>query len=183
MRVMILCEWIVFVCIMGFLIASLTILKLRNCMIWSLSIWKWSVLVLVIFCGPLFTEWLTNVLVFGIERNFILKKKVLYFVYSLKKSFWVFIWLGLILLAWALLINRGVKRSKNTTRILNYITRALASSLIGAAMWMVKTLLVKLLASSFHVNRFFDRIQESIFHQYVLQTLSGPVDEIFWGDW
>lgn len=24
------------------------------------------------------------------------------------------------------------------------------------------------------MNRFFDRIQESIFHQYVLQTLSGP---------
>ena len=39
---------------------------------------------------------------------------------------------------------------------------------------MVKTLVVKLLASSFHVKRFFDRIQESIFHQYVLQTLSGP---------
>ena len=39
---------------------------------------------------------------------------------------------------------------------------------------MVKTFLVKLLVSSFHVKRFFDRIQESIFHQYVLQTLSGP---------
>uniref|UniRef100_A0A803NFT9 Mechanosensitive ion channel MscS domain-containing protein n=1 Tax=Cannabis sativa TaxID=3483 RepID=A0A803NFT9_CANSA len=37
-----------------------------------------------------------------------------------------------------------------------------------------KTLLLKILASSFHVNTFFDRIQESIFHQYVLQTLSGP---------
>ncbi|KAL2945138.1 Mechanosensitive ion channel protein 10 [Bienertia sinuspersici] len=36
------------------------------------------------------------------------------------------------------------------------------------------TILIKTLALSFHVKRFFDRIQESLFHQYVLQTLSGP---------
>ncbi|KAH7854267.1 hypothetical protein Vadar_011909 [Vaccinium darrowii] len=118
--------------------------------------------------------WFINVLVFLIERNFLLKKKVLYFLYGLKNSVRVAIWLGLVLLAWGLLISRGVKRSKHTTRIMNYITRGIASSLIGAVMWMVKTLAVKLLASSFHVTRFFDRIQESIFNQYVLQTLSGP---------
>lgn len=32
---------------------------------------------------------------------------------------------------------------------------------------------MKILASSFHMTKFFDRIQESIFHQYVLQALSG----------
>lgn len=173
-RVMILLEWIVFICIIRFLIASLYILKLRNCTIWSLAIWKWYVLVLVIFCGRLLTGWFTNVLVFGIERSFILKNKVLYFVYSLKKSFRVFTWLALILLAWGLLINRGVKRSRKTTKILNYITRGIASCLIGAALWILKTFLVKLLASSFHVTNFFDRIQESILHQYILRTLSGP---------
>ncbi|KAM7517510.1 hypothetical protein LguiB_016472 [Lonicera macranthoides] len=167
-------ELIAFVCIMIVLVASLTIHRLTKSKVWSLEIWKWSVLVLVIFCGRLVTEWCSNVLVFLFERNYFMKKKVLYFVYSLKKSVRVFIWLGLVLLAWALLINRGVPRSRRTTRILNYITRALASSLIGAAMWMLKTLVVKLLASSFHVKRFFDRIQESLFHQYVLQTLSGP---------
>ncbi|KAL1823908.1 mechanosensitive ion channel protein 10 isoform X2 [Daucus carota subsp. sativus] len=173
-RVMILLEWVVFICIVGFLIASLYIPKLRNCTIWSLAIWKWSVLVLVIFCGRMLTGWFTKVLVFGIERSFILKNKVLYFVYSLKKGFRVFLWFALILLAWGLLINRGVKRSRETTKILNYITRGLASCLIGAALWMVKTFLVKLLASSFHVTNFFDRIQESILHQYILRTLSGP---------
>ncbi|PPS05392.1 hypothetical protein GOBAR_AA15272 [Gossypium barbadense] len=38
----------------------------------------------------------------------------------------------------------------------------------------VKTLLVKVLASSFHVSTFFDRIQDSLFNQYVIETLSGP---------
>ncbi|XAR67115.1 hypothetical protein NMG60_11013551 [Bertholletia excelsa] len=161
-KAVILLEWAVFVCMMAVLIASLTVHKLHY-KISSLEIWKWCLLILVIFSGRLFTEW-----------NFLLKKKVLYFVYSLKKSVRVFIWLSLVLLAWGLLINRGVKRSRKTTRILNHITRALASSLFGTGMWVLKTLFVKLLASSFQTKRFFDRIQESLFHQYVLQTLSGP---------
>ena len=46
--------------------------------------------------------------VFLIEMNFLLKKKVLYFVYGLKRSVQVFIWLGLVLLAWGLLFDGGV---------------------------------------------------------------------------
>lgn len=170
---MVVFEWILFVCITAVLISSLTVDKLKDTLIWSLQLWKWSVLVLVIFCGRLFTDWLSNVLVFLIEKNFLLKKKVLYFVFGLKKSIRVVIWLALILVAWVLLINRGVKRTKETSNVLNYITRGIVSTLVGAVMWMVKTLLVKMVASSFHVRTYFDRIQESIFHQYILQALSG----------
>ncbi|CAL5360310.1 unnamed protein product [Camellia sinensis] len=38
-------------------------------------------------------------------------------------------------------VNRGVKQSRKTRRILNYVTMALASCLIGAGMWMAKTFL------------------------------------------
>ncbi|KAL8215494.1 hypothetical protein R6Q57_022331 [Mikania cordata] len=162
-----------FVCITVVLILSTTMNKL-NKEIWSLELWKWCVLVLVIFCGRLFSEWFTNTVVFLIEKEFLLKKKVLYFVYSLQKSVRFFIWIGLILLTWGLLISRGVHRSRDTTKVLNYITRGIASTLVGAGAWILKTLFVKLLASKFHVKIFFDRIQENIFHQYVLQTLSGP---------
>lgn len=99
---------------------------------------------------------------------------MLYFVYGLKNSVQVCIWLGLVLLSWFLLFNQGVRRSPKTAKVHNYISRFLASLLIGSVIWLVKTLLMKILASSFHMSRFFDRIQESIFHQYVLQTLSGP---------
>jgi hypothetical protein len=109
MKKMVLLEWIAFVCIMGILIASLTVHKLQSTVIWGLELWKWC-----------------------------------------------------------------VKRTRRTSRVLNYITRALAGCLIRADIWLVKNLLVKLLASSFQCMRFFDRIQESIFHQYVLRTLSGP---------
>ncbi|KAL3535551.1 hypothetical protein ACH5RR_004012 [Cinchona calisaya] len=170
----ILIQWIAFFSILGFLIVSLTVDKLSSLYVWGLHIWRWCVLVLVFTCGHLVTQWFTDLLVVFIERNYLLKNKVLYFLYSLRKSFRVSLWLSLVLITWELLINRGVKRSRNTMRVLNYVTRGIASSLIGAAMWMVKTFLVKLLASSYHVQAFFDKIQESIFHQYVLQTLSGP---------
>ncbi|XP_022731931.1 mechanosensitive ion channel protein 10-like [Durio zibethinus] len=173
-KFLLLVEFVAFICIMGLLIASLTVHKLEKTKIWDLELWKWCVLILVIFCGRLFTEWMMNIVIFLIEKNYLLKKKVLYFVYGLKGSVRVFVWLSLVLLAWGLLFQLGVKRSKETNRVLNYITRALASFLIGSAIWLAKTLFVKLLASSFQCTRFFDRIQESIFHQYILRNLSGP---------
>ncbi|KAK1654003.1 hypothetical protein QYE76_071808 [Lolium multiflorum] len=36
------------------------------------------------------------------------------------------------------------------------------------------TILQWVLASSFHVSSYFDRIQEALFNQYVIETLSGP---------
>ncbi|WCJ42759.1 Mechanosensitive ion channel family protein [Euphorbia peplus] len=173
-KVSMLFELTVFICFIVLLVCSLTIDKLQDAFIWGLGLWKWCVLVLVIFCGRLVTQWFINILVFLIERNFLLRKKVLYFVYGLKKSVQAVIWLSLVLLAWGLLFNRGVKRTRDTAKVLNYITRGLAACVIGAVIWLVKTLLIKLLASSFHVTRFFDRIQEAVFHQYVLRALSGP---------
>lgn len=167
-------EVVLFVFIMVLLISSLTVEKLINTTIWGLSVWKWCLLVLVTFCGLLVSYWFVNMFVFLIELNFLLKKKVLYFVHGLKKSLQVLIWLGLVLLTWVLLIiNHGVQRSKLTTRILDGVTWTLVSLLIGAFLWFLKTLSLKILASSFHVKSFFDRIQESLFHQYVLQVLSG----------
>ncbi|GLT71941.1 hypothetical protein SLA2020_439230 [Shorea laevis] len=166
-------ELIVFACILGWLVASFTAERLKTLMVWGLEFWKWCVLVMVIFSGMLVTNWFMHVVVFLIERNFLLRKKVLYFVHGLKKSVQVYIWLSLVLLTCVLLVNHGVKRSKTATKILGYVTRTLVSLLIGSFLWLMKTLLLKILASNFHVNTFFDRIQESIFHQYVLQTLSG----------
>ncbi|XP_017419993.1 mechanosensitive ion channel protein 10-like [Vigna angularis] len=167
-------ELFAFACIVGFFVACLTVNELKKRLIWGLELWKWCVLALVVLCGRLVTEWFINILVFLIERNFLFKKKVLYFVYGVKKSVQGFIWLSLVLLTWGLLFNHGVERTRKVTKILNYITRALASCLLGAAIWLVKTLLIKLLASKFQSTRFFDRVQESIFHQYILKTLSGP---------
>ncbi|KAK8535319.1 hypothetical protein V6N12_056841 [Hibiscus sabdariffa] len=171
-------ELLVFLFLLGCLIASLTLDKLEKTQIWGLHVWKWCVLVMVIFCGMLVTNWFMHLVVFLIEINFLLRKKVLYFVHGLKKSVQVFIWLSLVLVTWVLLFL-GVERSKTATKILDGVTWTLVSIVIGSFLWLVKTLLLKILASNFHMNKFFDRIQESVFHHYVLRTLSGlPFMEI-----
>ncbi|KAJ0981166.1 hypothetical protein J5N97_009421 [Dioscorea zingiberensis] len=86
LKVRILIEWSILVSSMGCLITSLLVHGLKNFVIWGLEIWKWCLMVIVICCGRLVTQWFITVLVFLIERNFLLRKKVLYFVYGLKNS-------------------------------------------------------------------------------------------------
>ncbi|KAK3438770.1 hypothetical protein EUGRSUZ_C03567 [Eucalyptus grandis] len=173
-RKVVLAQWVAFVCITGLLIASLTIRVLRNTVIWHVHLWGWCLLMLAIFCGRLVTHWLITLLISLIERKYLLKRNVLYFLVALKDSAEVFAWLGLVFLAWVWLIDHRVKRSRPTTGILNRVTRALASCLLGAALWLIKTFLIKLLAASFQCKRFFDRIQDDIFQYYVIRKLSNP---------
>ncbi|GLT45010.1 hypothetical protein SLA2020_188760 [Shorea laevis] len=166
-------EWVVFICFVGCLIGSLTIRKFENDLIWGLELWKWCVLVLVIFCGRLLTRWAMNVVVFLIRRKYVRNEKVLYFVFGVRKSVRFSVWLCLVLVVWILLVKRGVKRPKETSDILNDITRGLASCLLGAFLWLLKTLFVKTVAAHYQCKRFFDRIKEAIFQQHVVEVLSG----------
>ncbi|XP_062233349.1 mechanosensitive ion channel protein 10-like [Phragmites australis] len=167
-------ELSVLVLFLALLVVSLVVQPLQGRVVWGLEIWKWCVMVIAVFSGHLVSHWFVMLLVFVVERNFLLRTKVLYFVFGLKKSFQVCLWLALVLIAWSQLFDREVGRPPKTARILNYVSRFLASVLIGSVIWLVKTFLMKVVASTFHRNTFFDRIQESVFHQYVLQTLSGP---------
>ncbi|KDP39588.1 hypothetical protein JCGZ_02608 [Jatropha curcas] len=163
-------ESILFLIIMTCLICSLTLESFKNRVKWGIEIWKWCLLVLVLFCGRLVSYWVVRFLVFLIERNFILREKVLYFVYGLRKSFQNCAWLALALLAWMLLFHGVHKHNK----VVKKVFRFLVAVLIGATIWLLKIVLVKVLASSFHVATFFDRMKESVFHHYILDSLSGP---------
>ncbi|CDP14934.1 unnamed protein product [Coffea canephora] len=167
----VLVEWILFIIILTCLICSLTISSLKNKLKWGLEIWKWCLMIMVVFSGRLVSGWLIKFLVFLIERNFMLREKVLYFVYGLRKSFQNCVWLGLVLLAWTFMFNMEVQKNN---KMLKKVFQALVAVLIGATIWLIKIVLVKVLASSFHVATYFDRMKESVFHHYVLDTLSGP---------
>ncbi|OWM83230.1 hypothetical protein CDL15_Pgr012711 [Punica granatum] len=163
-------EWFLFLTIMTCLICSLALHRLRTETLWGLKMWKWCLMVMVVFCGRLVSEWLVGFIVFLIERNFMLREKVLYFVYGLRKSFQNCAWLALILVAWVIMSPNVHKHHK----VLKKLFRTLVAVLIGATIWLLKIVLVKVLASSFHVTTFFDRMKESVFHHYILDTLSGP---------
>uniref|UniRef100_A0A7N0ZYQ3 Mechanosensitive ion channel protein n=1 Tax=Kalanchoe fedtschenkoi TaxID=63787 RepID=A0A7N0ZYQ3_KALFE len=166
-------EWISLILIIAALVCSLTIQVLRTKTIWDLNLWKWEVMLFVLICGRLVSGWVMRVVVFLIERNFLLRKRVLYFVYGLRKAVQNCLWLGLVLLTWHFLFDKKVRREMQS-KPLQYVTKVLVCFLIGTLIWLVKTLMVKVLASSFHLSTYFDRIQESLFNQYVIETLSGP---------
>ncbi|XP_076955195.1 mechanosensitive ion channel protein 6-like [Bidens hawaiensis] len=160
--------------IIAALICTLTIPIMKHKLLFDLELWKWGVMVLALICGRLVSGWLIRVIVFLIERNFVLRKRVLYFVYGLRKSVQNCVWLTLVLIAWQCIFNPRVERVVNGSDVLSYVTKVWVCLLVGTIVWLLKTLLVKVLASSFHVSTFFDRIQESLFNQYVIESLSGP---------
>jgi hypothetical protein len=70
-------EVIAFGCILACLISTLTANGLKTLIVWGLEFWKWCVLVMVIFSGMLITNWFMRVVVFFIERNFLLRSLML----------------------------------------------------------------------------------------------------------
>ncbi|CAH8286022.1 unnamed protein product [Eruca vesicaria subsp. sativa] len=174
MKPIALLELLLFVVILCTLVVSLTYDTVKEHCIWGLEVWKWCVLVMVTLSGMFVTNWFMHIVVFIIERNYLLRKKVLYFVHGLKKNVQVFIWFSLVLLAWVFLFEDDDKHTRKTKKFLDFITWTIVSLLIGSILFLAKTFALKVLASKFNVRNFFERIQESVFHQYVLQTLSGP---------
>lgn len=138
----------------------------------GLEVWRWCLMAMVTFSGRLFSSWLVSFTVFFIERNFMLREKVLYFIYGLRNSIRNCLWLGLVLLSYWSVVFDDVQKKNH--KFLNKVFQALVAVLIGATIWLVKIVLVKMLASSFHVTTYFDRMKESVFHHYVLDALSGP---------
>ncbi|VFQ67799.1 unnamed protein product [Cuscuta campestris] len=126
----------------------------------ALTLAQWISLVVIV-----------TVAVFFIERNFLLRKRLLYFVYGVRRAVQNCLWLGLVLIAWHSMFDKKVEGNNDFLRSVNKI---MVCMLIGITLWLLKTLMVKVLASSFHVSKFFDRIQESLFNQYIIEALSGP---------
>ncbi|XVF06760.1 hypothetical protein REPUB_Repub06bG0078400 [Reevesia pubescens] len=163
-------EFIFFVIIMTCLICSLTLRSLKHRFSWGLELWKWCLMIMVLFCGRLVSAWVVGFMVFLIERNFMLREKVLYFVYGLRKSFQNCAWLGLVLICWMIMFPDIHKQNI----VVKKAFLGLIAVLTGATIWLMKIVGVKVLASSFHVATFFDRMKESVFHHYILDALSGP---------
>ncbi|MED6220074.1 hypothetical protein PIB30_041461 [Stylosanthes scabra] len=165
-------EWVMFVSIATCLVCSLVIKRIKKMHMGGLETWKWCLMVMVTFSGRLVSGWVVGVTVFMIERNFMLREKVLYFIYGLRKSIRNCLWLALLLLSYWSVVFDDVQKKNH--KFLNKVFQGLVAVLVGAIIWLVKIVLVKMLASSFHVATYFDRMKESVFHHYILDTLSGP---------
>ncbi|KAL8150072.1 hypothetical protein AgCh_006906 [Apium graveolens] len=171
-------QFLSLILITAVLICSVSIDFFEERVLFGFALWKWCLMILVLICGRLVSGWGIRVVVFFVERNFMLRKRVLYFVYGLRNAVKNCVWLGMVWIAWQLIFDERVEQVTDR-KVLPYVSRIWLCLLVGTLIWLVKTILVKVLASSFHVSTFFDRIQDSLFNQYVIQTLSGqPLLEI-----
>lgn len=164
-------QWISLFTIVSALVCTLMIPEWKRAEFRGLQLWKWEFLVLVLICGRLVSGWAIRIVVFFIERNFMLRKRVLYFVYGLRKAVQNCIWLGLVLIAWQSFFDQKIE---GNNQFLWFINKLMWCIVTATLLWLLKTLMVKVLASSFHVSTFFDRIQDSLFNQYLIEMLSGP---------
>ncbi|KAL3613774.1 hypothetical protein CASFOL_041848 [Castilleja foliolosa] len=167
-------EWISFITISSALVCSLAITTLKKHLTSGIELWRWALMMLAILSGRLVSGWIIQIVVFFIEKNFMIKGKVLYFVYGLRRRIRRCVWLAFVLLSWSFTFNAKLHQ-KN--KLVGKAFQALVAFLIGATIWLVKIVLVKVLASSFHVTTYFDRMKESVFHHYVLDMLSGPPND------
>ncbi|KAJ0241882.1 Mechanosensitive ion channel protein 7 [Hirschfeldia incana] len=166
-------QWLSLIAVVVLLVLTLGLHSWRYTTLWKLHLWKWEVVFLVLICGRLVSGMGIRIIVFFIERNFLLRKRVLYFVYGVKTAVQNCLWLGLVLIAWHFLFDKKVERETQSD-VLLLVTKILTCFLLSTILWLLKTLVVKVLASSFHVSTYFDRIQEALFHHYLIETLSGP---------
>jgi len=171
-------QWLGLFLVLAALVCSVTIRILSEKKVLGLHLWKWELLVFVLICGRLVSGWVIRIAVFGVEHNFLLRKRVLYFVYGVRSAVQNALWLGLVLASWHFMFDKNVQQETNSP-VLPYVTKILFCFLVATLIRLVKTLLLKVLALSFHVSTYFDRIQEALSNQYVIETLSGPplVDE------
>ncbi|XP_030447030.1 mechanosensitive ion channel protein 6-like [Syzygium oleosum] len=154
------------------LICSLSIPSLKRQTLWNLPIWKWEAMTLALVSGRLISSCVVRVVVKVVERVFLLHRRVLYFIYGLWRAVRNCLWLGLVLLVWHFVFNSEMEK-KDGSSALSYVTKVLVCFLVASVIWLLKTLLVKVLASSFHVNTYFERIHEALFDQFVIETLSA----------
>eukprot|EP00850_Spirogloea_muscicola_P006539 SM000031S11548 [mRNA] locus=s31:249300:253819:- [translate_table: standard] len=167
-------QWIILLMLIAAFVVTLVFPSIREDQWLTIPPWKWFILGLVIFCGRLISGWVMQIAVWIIERNYLMRKRVLYFVYGLRSSVQNTVWLGFVLLAWHLILDPRAERTKAEKDALNVISKILDCLFIAASIILIKTLAVKVMASRFHVRNFFERIQEGLFAQHVLEALSGP---------
>ncbi|KAG0578293.1 hypothetical protein KC19_4G011900 [Ceratodon purpureus] len=163
-------QWacLIIVCIL--LICAVHIQRLREIKWWKFEFWQWLALGFVGLAGRLVSGWGIKLLVISIEYNFLLKKRILFFIFGLRRSMKNSVWLGLILLTWTVV----VQNTEDVSNTIPTVTKLLQCAFTGSTLWVVKVLLVKVLANSFHRSAYFERIQDSLFHQYILEVLSEP---------
>ncbi|TVU12536.1 hypothetical protein EJB05_46187, partial [Eragrostis curvula] len=119
-------QWVSLFLITTALVCSL-VMRIMSKKVLGLHLWKWELLVFELICGRLISGWVIRIAMFAVERNLVLRKRVLCFVYEVRRAVQNALWLGLVLASWSLLFDKKVQQAKtNTPAVLPYVTKTLS---------------------------------------------------------
>ncbi|CAK9234993.1 unnamed protein product [Sphagnum jensenii] len=166
-------QWAALIATCILLIISAHLKQLQDIVWDEIEFWQWLSLGLMAVAGRLISGWCVKLLVILIEYNFLMKKRVLYFIFGLRRAMKNWLWQGLIIATW-----KAVFRNSTDQKTIPTVTRVLWCTFTASGLWVTKVLMVKILANTFHRSAYFDRIQDSLFHQYVLETISKPMKKL-----
>ncbi|KAL8529790.1 hypothetical protein ACS0TY_007013 [Phlomoides rotata] len=147
----------------------LEVLKKRK--VFGLEPWRWVSGVSVFVCGRLVVGWGIRMGLFLMSRIVVLRKSYSYFAYAVRNGMQNCGWLGIILIVWETIFRRKISRDTNARYFLSYMSRIWICFIIGGVIWVGNKFIVMILASSFHVSVYFDRIKKSLFAQHVIERL------------
>ncbi|XP_058783347.1 mechanosensitive ion channel protein 6-like [Vicia villosa] len=155
------------------LLLTLTFRYLWNMNLWEVRLWKYEVIILFLVSGSFLSHCIIRIIiVFFIQRKFHLEIKLVYYVYTLKKTIQNFLWL--LLLAWSLWFYKPLHRAVICVLML-YMEKDMFSSLfLAPALWIFKTLIAEILTTHFYAIAYCGKIEESIVNHSLINMLSGP---------
>uniref|UniRef100_A0A803LYM6 Uncharacterized protein n=1 Tax=Chenopodium quinoa TaxID=63459 RepID=A0A803LYM6_CHEQI len=153
-KVLFWCNLVVFLVAAAICVASFTVPSLRKAPPSGIAMWQWSLLVTVLLCGPLLSKLLHYMVIF-IDTKFELfgvaaaaRENVVYYTVELIESAWVVLWFSIILVAWLWVVEDP--------------------SYLDVVLLMAK--------SSFHISKFFERVNDALMHQHVINRLTPRAD-------
>eukprot|EP00898_Chlorokybus_atmophyticus_P001837 jgi/Chlat1/2654/Chrsp178S02508 len=157
----------ILIALVALVVVACTVNKFRRRRFLDTPLPHWAALLLSVASGRVLSSWTVQLSVRIVETQFMLHKQAVYYAYALRAPVRMLLWAVFVLTVWLILFDTQVNSK------LGFIKRVLICLVVAQGLFTLKVLAVKSLASKFHVKNYFERIQESLFHQYVLESLSA----------
>lgn len=140
----------------------------------NVTAWRWVMLVGLLVPAYWVGEGLAQGLEAAIEWNFFENRRVLYYFIGTTKPLGRMFKTALLPVLWATIFSDESHSSEGWETAYNWILRLLLCLFLINVAFFVTTMLAKFLASYFHKQAFFDKMQETLQQEHYLWALSRP---------
>ncbi|GMH16002.1 hypothetical protein Nepgr_017843 [Nepenthes gracilis] len=167
--------------LMIWLLINLGVRSLRKKIILGSELWKWTLLIVIIFCGYSVISMVTSLVLHYFTKAYEKRKSAVYYAEGLRRSVnFLLLWISVIL-TWHFYFRsrKGLRETGHIDILFHIIRWSLVSFLIFRICWLLKNILLLKWKAQAVYDRFSDRILRAGFQWYFLGLLSGTNWDIF----